>query len=82
MKKRTGFVSNSSSASFVVSKSDLTYAEAQLLLGWENNDSEYWSICEDGDCIRGWTSMDNNDLWEYLERVKFPVDKIKFEDHS
>ena len=73
MKIRTGFVSNSSSASFMVPKSRMSIAEGVLLLGFpsavKNNDG--WNIYEDGDCIRGSTSMDNDRLDEYLTKNGF-----------
>lgn len=85
MKIRTGFVSNSSSASFVVALDKITAADALKLMAYTHNGREVlghidgasrewvdsWSIDPDyhRGVIRGWTSMDNGDLSEYLEKV-------------
>ena len=76
MKIRSGFVSNSSSSSFVVSLSVISASDLQKLLqysdveevprrGWRDS----WSIevNEEKGIVRGWTSMDNGDLDEYLK---------------
>lgn len=81
MKIRSGFVSNSSSSSFVISKNDITYAEGQKLLNYENSSSESWSFYENDDTIGGFTIMDNNGLWEYLESINFPIDKIRTKEY-
>lgn len=63
MKYRTGFVSNSSSSSFIAATSKLTEDEILALLeyatGPENTD--HWSIelDEDKGLVTGYTSMDN-----------------------
>jgi hypothetical protein len=77
MKIRLGFVSNSSSASFVVALSILTDKEKRRILDYENwaratdprgilRDS--WDISEisNKDIIIGNTIMDNDDLANYL----------------
>lgn len=84
MKHRTGFVSNSSSASFIVAKGKISGVEAAALLAYniseENTDG--WSIWEDGDCLRGSTNMDNDALDEYLEKIGFDVRKMEWSDNS
>lgn len=75
MKIRNGFVSNSSSSSFVVSLSVLNESERQKILNYENhcdggigNLRDYWNIRidEERGVIRGSTIIDNGDLSEYL----------------
>ena len=76
MKTRLGFVSNSSSASFQIRLTDLTeeqidkvkrYMELSPAMGleydgdWEISTNEFWLV--------GTTSMDNDDICEYLSRV-------------
>lgn len=82
MKIRTGFVSNSSSASFCVPKVLLTVAEQQLLLSYNTNNEEFhdqWDIYEDNDNIVGHTTMDNGELSEWLEKNGFNKTRVKIE---
>jgi hypothetical protein len=76
MKIRNGFVSNSSSSSFVVALSVLTEKERRKILDYEkvsdeNSDNDYrdnWSIRVDEyrGVISGFTMMNNGDLSKYL----------------
>ena len=70
MKRRTGFVSNSSSASFVVALSVLSDLEKEKILGYTSDDefTDSWSIVleEPKGIIRGFTIIDNGDLMRYL----------------
>jgi hypothetical protein len=77
VKLRTGFVSNSSSSSFVVSLDKLSAAELKRLIKYQDVDGvpadEYrdsWQIIVDEDkgVVQGWTNMDNGDLDEYLKK--------------
>jgi hypothetical protein len=83
VKIRTGFVSNSSSASFVVSRSALTETQIALIknhgkvakilfpLDWNNeyNGVDAWEITETGSEIRGFTTMDNFDMGRFLDLI-------------
>jgi hypothetical protein len=72
MKIRNGFVSNSSSSSFVVETSILTPDEVNKIFAYEEyaekNQKDWWYIHEISDkgVIVGHTNMDNSDLSEYL----------------
>lgn len=69
MKIRTGFVSNSSSASFVASLTKLSEKDLQTLLAYnEKEDCDGWNIQVDQHrgLVHGYTSMDNGDLSDYL----------------
>lgn len=83
MKIRTGFVSNSSSASFVVSKHSITFAQGQSLLAYAGSDENVdgWSVREDGEYISGYTIMDNEALGKYLEKINFPQHQMKWDSY-
>lgn len=78
MKTRNGFVSNSSSSSFVIQKANLTpyqidqikdyefYAEKMGLEYWDDG---YWTVTETEDTIGASTIMDNFDFFEFLEKI-------------
>lgn len=76
MKIRNGFVSNSSSSSFVVALSVLNEDEKNKILSYaqfSNNEStdeyrDHWSIRVDETrgVMYGFTTMDNGDLSKYL----------------
>lgn len=77
MKIRKGFVSNSSSSSFVVEKKNLTseqidkirnhVQEAEKLGLQYFNDG--WEITETNDRIEGFTWMDNLDMYSFLNKI-------------
>lgn len=70
MKTRLGFVSNSSSASFILQKSKMSaeQIEAILNIGEEDN-KDGWSIYDDDEFIRGSTMMDNDAMAEFFRKI-------------
>ena len=82
MKKRYGFVSNSSSASFVVLKSKMTPLEIKALLdyNYDEDNTDAWYIKDEGNCLYGSTNMDNDALDEYLEKIGFDFSKMEWRD--
>lgn len=87
MKTRQGFVSNSSSSSFVIPKDELSYTQMQRIIshineskmiepsdefGWCNNEGDAWDITITDDEIRGWTCMDNFDMHYFLQQIGVP----------
>lgn len=72
MKYRHGFVSNSSSASFIVPKNRITEDQVKALLDYtySENNVDGWNIIDGGDFIRGDTSMDNDALDEFLDKIE------------
>lgn len=82
MKIRKGFVSNSSSCSFVVGINSLTRKQVRDLLEYEQHresaedqwrvGADYWSIDVRGGLIHGYTTMDNGDLVKYCIAQEIP----------
>lgn len=78
MKIRTGFVSNSSSASFVVSLDKISAKDALRLMAYREQPADvsgltcndHWSMTVDYDrgVITGFASMDNGDIGNYLTK--------------
>ena len=88
MKYRNGFVSNSSSSSFIIAKAGLTERQVDQIvnhatlgeaMGCEYAGSDSWSIEVTDTEVRGWTSMDNFDMRDFLNRVGVDAN-IKWDD--
>ena len=89
MKIRTGFVSNSSSSSFVLNKKELNKEQIDSILNYsevienlpDNIKKNYgwdlgydhWNIKETDEHIQGWTIMDNMDMMEFLKIIDIDV---------
>lgn len=78
MKKRTGFVSNSSSSSFVINKDNLSFSQIKAIKDHANSESfdkdyldnrDIWNIDETSKTIIGSTSMDNFDMEAFFEKI-------------
>ena len=91
MKLRSGFVSNSSSSSFVIRLDDLTIKQLNFIhshkikgnkiLGEGNNpvnDMDVWSIEENEVCVRGHTWLDNFSMRSYLRLIGVSSDVIEW----
>ena len=90
MKLRTGFVTNSSSSSFTIAKSDLTddqiekiknYFEVAKKVGMNDFDDS-WDIDETNFNINGFTCMNNGDMLKFLRLIGVDRDNIEWEDWS
>jgi len=82
MKVRKGFVSNSSSSSFIINRSKITYEQECLIQKAcsEVDDKNYsisgWKLFYTYGSIIGYTSMDNFDIKEYFDKIKIPEEAI------
>ena len=90
MKLRIGFVTNSSSSSFTIAKSDLTdeqiekiknYFEAAKKVGMNDFD-DLWDIDETNFNIDGFTCMNNGDMLKFLRLIGVDRDNIEWEELS
>lgn len=90
MKLRTGFVTNSSSSSFTIAKSDLTdeqiekiknYFEAAKKVGMNDFD-DLWDIDETNFNINGFTCMNNGDMLKFLRLIGVDRNNIEWEELS
>ena len=91
MKIRTGFVSNSSSASFVIKLVDITadqlcqidrHCYAAKTNNWEEfNIQDPWDIVIDNAAgtVSGYTLMDNFGMLNFLLKIGVPEDKIEWD---
>ena len=87
MKIRNGFVSNSSSSSFIINKEDITGKQYFLIREYQKHISEYgieddepaWFLEDRGDYLHGSTSMDNFDMEEYLKVIGVNPKKVKWD---
>jgi hypothetical protein len=89
MKVRNGFVSNSSSSSFMIPLSAISAAqrvkimnhvEESKALGMRDiRDGDAWSITETDHAIKGWTMMDNFDMGYFLSEIGVRDEDIHWE---
>lgn len=71
MKIRNGFVSNSSSSSFVIGKKFLSESDVDAIRDWLGSDEnvpDCWTMREQDDDYRFYTIIDNGQFDEWLEQ--------------
>jgi len=91
VKIRNGFVSNSSSSSFMVPKVSITGEQYEQILNhieegkrlgmddkfdnWEISYRDEWRFIETENVLKGYTSMDNFNMQDFMQLIG--VDKIE-----
>ena len=88
MKLRTGFVTNSSSSSFTIAKSNLTDDQIDKIKNHIEAAKELemktfydsWDITETNHKISGFTLMDNFDMEKFLLLIGVAREDVEWED--
>jgi len=82
MKIRNGFVSNSSSSSFVISKEALSQEQINKLLEYSDSEENYdgWNLHEERYFIKGYTIMDNGSIGKFIDSFDLPEDCMHWEE--
>ena len=80
MKVRRGFVSNSSSSSFLIPINALNYCQIKMIEEHytECDPSDVWKIEVNDKCVFGYTFMDNFDMRYFLPEIVKVEDKYIF----
>jgi hypothetical protein len=88
MKLRNGFVSNSSSSSFIICKDKLTATQLCAIenhfmmakrFGMYCQPGDAWSIDEDEFTIRGSTGMNNFSMMDFFEHIGVNEDDVRWQ---
>ena len=83
MKFRQGFVSNSSSASFVIPRAKLSelQIEALMLYPYSPENTDGWDIEVSPDSVVGDAIMDNDAIDDLFKKYRISMDIVEWEDN-
>lgn len=82
MKIRTGFVSNSSSASFIIDTyfiSGYQLMEIKKYIEDPKKNTDEWSLHENGSRLEGFTICDNEGFRKFLQEINVSDNAIEWE---
>lgn len=86
MKIRNGFVSNSSSSSFMIHRRHLTWEQDELIQLACGDIAEAsptgWSVVRTYGTLICFTIMDNFNMKEYLEKIGVDLNKVHWSSHD
>lgn len=97
MKTRQGFVSNSSSSSFVISLDGMSASQLNKIenhihfsrkipapedCSWYNREDNAWEITVDDDMVRGYTFMNNFNMRHFLNCIGVSDEAIAWDGDS
>ena len=86
MKIRSGFVSNSSSSSFIVPKNCLNETQINLIVNHNKTELPYahqaWKIQETETELSGSTWMNNFDMRQFMKDIGVPMDYVTWDGND
>lgn len=90
MKVRIGFVTNSSSSSFIIAKKHLDADQIEAIKKHDKLGEKfgmpctdwYWGIEENEDFISGYTSMNNFSMYNFLEGINVPERYVNWGEYK
>ena len=89
MKIRNGFVSNSSSSSFVIERKFVTNEQSEKIInhieyGKEHGIGGYfddpWAIDVSDDYVHGWCGMDNFNMYQFFDYIGIDNNEVRWGD--